>query len=110
MTPNIKKIIVGVIVTALIGFAGYAFFGKTGPVIITENTEGNMSEGEVVGQDILDLVDNLNKIIIDRTVFSSALFFNLIDFSATLYPESLGRTNPFAPIGSDQGVTLNTSN
>ena len=103
VTPNTQKIVVALVVLLILGFLGYKLF-VTSPDTGTNSgtsTGGVASTTAVEGQDILTLVEKLKNISINQTIFSSNLFNNLTDFSIPISQELQGRTNPFAPIGSD---------
>ncbi|HEY4509206.1 MAG TPA: hypothetical protein VJC13_02920 [Candidatus Paceibacterota bacterium] len=98
MLPSIQKIIILLVAVLLLGFFGYRMF------IGTSSTEVNSdipSSAFSMKPDVLTLARKLNSISIDQGIFSEPLFTNLKDFTQVIYPESKGRTNPFAIIGSD---------
>ncbi|MBA3733409.1 hypothetical protein H0W91_03490 [Patescibacteria group bacterium] len=99
-TPNSKNTLIGVAVVILIGLLGYFLFKDNGSVKVASDSAKN----EVVGQDIITLVEKLKAVAIDQTIFTSALFSNLKDHEVSLYPESQGRPNPFLNFGNDSGV------
>ena len=103
---GLKKIIVTVLVLIGLGVFGYNVFIKPPTPDISGLSVD--SKYKTSGQDILLLANKLKNISIDQNFFSSELFKNLKDFSATLTPESQGRPNPFAPIGNDSGSLVNT--
>jgi hypothetical protein len=107
VSPSTQKIFVTLIVILILGFFGYKTFTQT-PV--APNKEVVLSDTEVVGQDILSLVDKLKIISIDQDFFSSPSFRNLKDFTQPIFPEARGRLNPFATIGSDGSSSLDTIN
>lgn len=102
VSPTIQKIILILVTLALLGFLGYrSFTSDEVAVLDTGFITGGGSESEMVGQDILNLVDKFKKISFDKEFFTSALFYNLRDLSQTIFPEARGRANPFAVIGFD---------
>ncbi len=64
-----------------------------------------------VGEDILLLVQKMDTVMIDESVFSSPLFKNLVDSTISVNQEEKSRPNPFAPIGSNSvsGSQLSTN-
>lgn len=98
VSPGIQKIIIVIFVLVLLAFFGYQVFltSYEAPV-----GEADLSGQEIVGQDILELVDKTEKVKIDVSIFTSDLFTNLVDYQIEIDPELQGRPNPFAPIGSD---------
>lgn len=99
MNTNFMQKIYVVIATLLIlGYFGYSIFWSSSSTATGPDLSGTV----IVGQDILSLVARLKTISIDQSFFSSPLFVNLQDSSVTLFPESQGRANPFAPIGVER--------
>jgi hypothetical protein len=98
MSQTIQKIIFIVVVLGVVIFFGYKIFIEVPDMVVTGT--GESVNGEIVGQDILTLVEKLKAISIDQSIFSSTLFSSLKDSETTLVSESVGRTNPFASIGS----------
>ncbi len=104
VSPKTQKIFIIVIVLLLLGVFGYRVFTKEPDVLVDESAV--LSDTEIAGKDILILVEKLKAISIDQSLFSSPMFSNLRDFSQTVFPESKGRTNPFATIGSDGSFSV----
>jgi hypothetical protein len=107
VTPTVQKLILTLLILLLIGYVGYStLFGKSEVVL---GDDGVPLVTEVVGRDILILADRLDSININKNVFSSPLFTELVDISSPLLPEDQGRPNPFVKIGSDSSVTSTVS-
>lgn len=53
----------------------------------------------VLGADLLKMSSDLSKAQLSQELFSSPAYLYLIDFSAPLPQEPVGRTNPFNTIG-----------
>lgn len=56
---------------------------------------------EKIGTDLLILLLELKTIQFNSDIFNDKAFLNLKDFSTEIQPQSVGRRNPFSPIGSD---------
>lgn len=97
MSLSIQKLLVVIVSLGLLGFLGYKIF--TYSPIPSGLAEGSVND--VIGEDILSLVEKLKVISIDPAIFSSALFSNLKDSTVPLGLESFGRVNPFAAIGTE---------
>ncbi|MDP3763105.1 MAG: hypothetical protein Q8Q92_00360 [bacterium] len=54
-----------------------------------------------VGNDLLKIFDELQKVTLDSSLFSSSGYLELTDFSTNITPQATGRTNPFDVIGRD---------
>src|SRR5258708_1033251 len=104
MKTRTSNIILFVLI--LVGaFVAYTFFFKgkpDTPPLVKEPPI--LSQDQVKGKDLLKVLLSLNGIKLDEEIFSSPLFTSLQDFTLTL-PSSggIGRSNPFAPIGTDEG-------
>lgn len=108
---KIQKIIIVTILIGGVGFVVYSIFLKASTVSAQNTDTGVTTEtSATVGQDILDLMAAFQKVSIDSSLFSSSLFQNLKDFSTTIQPETPGRSNPFAPIGSVSGLSNTNTN
>ena len=105
-----QKLMLAIGIFALSGFVLYNTFagGGSSPVVAEPTVDANGVVIAVENQDIVDLANKFDQISIDINLFSSNLFQNLRDLEVPLLPESSGRSNPFAPIGSDVG-TVSTS-
>ncbi len=95
VTPQLQKIILTILVTAVVGYFAYNLFAGTPAA-----PSATLNE-PVVGQDILVLVDKLKVFNFDTSIFSSDLITHLTDRSPLILPEAQGRPNPFLPIGQD---------
>ena len=78
---------------------------STGSTTGTATTTTDAS-GAPVGQDFLTLLLSVQSIKLDDTIFQNKAFGLLQDFNRPIPPDSNpGRTDPFAPIGSDSLAT-----
>ena len=120
--PKLKSILifVGVFVVAIIVYV-VVFPSKSskGPTLVPSSglqpvsstagqTTGVAVPGDSVSREFLDLLLNIRGINLNADgVLTHPLFGSLLDFTITLVQDgSEGRSNPFAPIGSDfQSVT-----
>jgi len=92
-----QKIYIGLVTLLALGYFGYNIFISPA----SPNASPELAS-PIVGQNILNLVAKLQTVSIDQSFFSSPLFTSLKDSSTTLFPESQGRSNPFAPIGVER--------
>ncbi len=60
----------------------------------------DITEGDVIKKDLFALLDKIESISLDGSIFTDKAFISLQDFSVTLVPETPGRSNPFAPLPS----------
>jgi len=97
-SSNTKKIIIGAVLAALLGFAVYFFFFRSAEIAIVLDEFGNPVVAQVVGKDLIDLLKELQAITLDDAIFATPAFLQLVDSSVLLSPQPQGRENPFAPI------------
>lgn len=90
-----KKTITFLIIIIFFGYFGYRVFLKN------NSSVDNFLPQSQSGQDIVNLTQKLQNSSIDQSIFTSALFMSMKDFTVSILPEEKGRPNPFAPIGSD---------
>lgn len=92
------KIIVGVVVVVAV-FAGiFLFFSGSTPSDTAVIANGApASDAEVT---FSNLSSELDSITFNTTVLSDPRFQALVDIHTAILPETSGRSDPFAPIGS----------
>lgn len=88
-----KSVVIAVVVF-LAAILAYNTFFKADQAIITEG-----DAAQAVGNDVLALSQSLDTIQFDTSLFSSAAYRSLLNFSPTLVSQPVGRANPFAPLG-----------
>lgn len=82
-----------ILIIVILGFWAYNKFFTTPDDVLEDDG------GEIVGEDVLRLVDNLDTIKLKADVFEKQSFKSLVDITANIPPQPAGRENPFAPIG-----------
>jgi len=94
-----KKIIY-IAVLILLGLVAYNYLFKPEINLDPVTSESVASSSELaVDREILTLLGDLHSLVLDNSIFSSAVFKSLEDFSLPVEDEPKGRNNPFAPIG-----------
>jgi len=76
-------------------------FAQESQIAVEVAVAGNPTE---TGEQILSLLQELNAIQLDDSIFSDPMFLSLKDFHIDLAEEPKQRSNPFAPIGQDEAV------
>lgn len=86
----------GVIVA---GFVWYASSGTSVPakLLSTEAAGGGASP---VDKNLLENLLTLRAVTLDGTILQDPAFLSLQDFGTQIVPEPIGRSDPFAPLGS----------
>jgi hypothetical protein len=91
-----SMIIFGVILVLGAGFYFY-MSGSEAPVddatLGVENTE--TSDATVAGARVLTILNQVNSLKIDKSLFTSPAYTTLIDHTVPIYDQSIGKTNPF---------------
>ncbi|MEX2013638.1 MAG: hypothetical protein WD897_01865 [Parcubacteria group bacterium] len=93
LTKN-KGILSVVVVFIAVMFLYNIFFKVETPV----SSELSASS---IGDDLLKIHGELQRVTLDRTMFSSTGYLLLNDFSTVISPQITGRPNPFDIIGRD---------
>jgi hypothetical protein len=88
-----KTLIVALIVF-IIAILAYNFFLKP-----TQNTINAGLATQGIGNDVVALNQSLQSATLDQSLFSSAAYRALVDFSTVVVPQPTGRVNPFDIIG-----------
>lgn len=87
-----------------IGGGGYYFFaGQSGTGAVANMSGAAAASAEE--EDLINQLLELKSLRLDESIFSDPHFRSLTDFSVTIPPEPVGRSNPFLPIGVGQAVT-----
>ncbi|MCX6719365.1 MAG: hypothetical protein NTZ38_03265 [Candidatus Taylorbacteria bacterium] len=84
------------IVVAVIVY--YAFF--SGSSVGDSATLQEQSDEDIVGIETLSLLNQIQSLRIDKSVFQSAAYQSLEDYTVQIPPVNIGRPNPFAPLSS----------
>jgi hypothetical protein len=99
-TKKIATIVIVILVILVVIY--YFFFRGTAPAV-TLDQFGNPVSAQVVGQDLVELLNKLQSVTLDDSIFHDPAFINLTDFSTTLPNLPVGRANPFDNLAG-QGV------
>jgi hypothetical protein len=105
--------------TNIIAFLGIAAFFVAGAAFVVGSdsyaqneesllVEENPSVSNSEGVEILALLNEMQKITLSTDIFKDPLFLNLKDFTVVLPEEQRYRPNPFAPIGKDAIINIDT--
>ncbi len=101
------KTIITIVIVIGLAFLGYWYYAAPKPasneLLVSSGGIGTIDNS--VGKKIITLLGQMQKITIDQSVFGAATFRSLLDFGVEIQPELMGRHDPFAPIGYEQGVT-----
>lgn len=106
------KTILIIIVIVVVGGITYKSLFNTDKTKDFLTSDSNLSNKEntatLVESDLLSLLLDIRSVKLDGSIFTKEVFNSLQDFGQEIVPESIGRENPFAPIGSDP-ITIDKS-
>ncbi len=106
-SSSTKSIIIFIAVIVVAGLLFFYFLGnKTPDSNSSIDTEGGSSETQIAGARVLTLLNQVSSLKIDKSLFDSASYRSLVDYTVNIPEQNVGRPNPFAPIG---GITNGTS-
>lgn len=92
-----------VLILVVVGGGFYAYTNLSGNAPAPEDGETVNSEDEGAGAQLVALLDQLQSLQLNDSIFASAQFASLRDETTEVLDEPVGRINPFAPIGRDAG-------
>ena len=99
MSEKTKNIII-IIVLVIAVFIAYSVLfkkDKGADLLISQSVSGVDAESTVV-REFLALLNTLNNLSLDTSIFRDSVFNSLRDESVQLIDEPRGRRNPFAPL------------
>lgn len=105
MSKLIKKAIILVVVVIIIAIFWNIFSGKKANNASLTVIEGDgsalaLTDDTIVEDTFLGTLLNISSLSLNDSVFGDPRFSSLQDFTVTLIPQPLGRTNPFLPAGT----------
>lgn len=102
MNQKTKQIIIAVVVIIVAFFGFKMFFGNpTASTDVPLVAETGTAPQFVDGQAILILLNRLNRVTLNDSIFSNSTFNSLVSFAVPIQDQAIARPNPFAPIGVD---------
>lgn len=97
-----KKTFILIILLLIVG-AGVYFYFQGNPSdsasSLTQTASPESADASAVGSRVLSLLNQINSLKIDTSIFNSLVYRSLVDYSITIPEQNVGRPNPFAPIG-----------
>ena len=91
-----------VIVIIILALGAYFYFKGEPDDSSTSSLEAEDSpenvEAQAVGTRVLSLLNQINSLKIDASIFESAVYNTIVDYTITIPEQDVGRINPFAPI------------
>ncbi len=95
-----KNMVGAVVAVAVVALSYYLWTSASDTPLLTTTEETSP-----LSQEILTTLGQLNTLQLDPALFKDPVFMSLSDFGSEIPPQSAGRRNPFAPIGSSATQT-----
>ena len=95
MKSPTSKLILALLAIFIVGMFIYNSLLSSGDVMPLDLTSST------IGNDLLELRNELQQVTLERELFSDNKFLELADFSTVIPTQPTGRTNPFNAIGRD---------
>lgn len=86
-----------IVIAVIIAAVAYFYFQGSGG----SDASGSLlvqTGGEDVGLDTIRLLEQIQTVQIDASLFSEPAYKALLDYSVAIPPQNVGRPNPFSPI------------
>ncbi len=96
-------IIVGIIIVALIAYFYYEGSKPAANSVLVSSAAD--IDAQQVGVRVLNLLNQIQSLRIDTTLFSDPSYQTLRDYSVAIPQQNVGRSNPFAPIPGMQSAS-----
>lgn len=94
-----KILFIGLIVVAVAGYYIYQIGSSSSPAPLTTEDTGN-GDADTISQKLVIELNRLKALgNIDDKLLHDPVFNSLQDYTQTVVPQPLGRSNPFAPMG-----------
>ena len=95
---------------AVVGFGYFVVSNSIGTVYGQSSglLVNNTADVSASGAQVLALLNRLDNIKLDDTIFHDPAFTGLQDWTITIVPQQLGRSNPFLPVNGLDVKTTNT--
>ena len=106
-----KTPIIVFIVILLIGIAIYFYtLGDPNTSSISSldsQSNEDMTNTQAEGANVLMLLNQVNSLKIDATIFNGAVYQSLVDYTVEVPEQPVGRPNPFTPFYTPMAVPTN---
>ena len=97
-----KNNIITIILVIVIGMVAFWYLTKTDNTTAYLVTDIKTTDS-VDAKYIYNILQQMAQVNLDDSIFSNHVFQNLKDNTVSFSPQSSGRNNPFAPVGTDLG-------
>lgn len=102
-----KKSIISIVVVGVVLLVIYFYFtGGSTPSDSGSFDETGLPNSAMVGVNTLSLLNQIQSLRIDTSIFKDAAYKTLTDYSVIIPEVNVGRPNPFAPLPGEPLVTV----
>jgi hypothetical protein len=91
------------IIVLIAAFVGYKYFltDDSGGLLLLGGGDESIVDGDVIGRQIVNQLDELERLDLNKDIFDRPSFQSLIDYRQLVQKEPVGRNNPFSKVGTD---------
>lgn len=82
----------------IVAILAYFMFFNGAPAPSGSSLLQSGPSGEVIGAQVLSLLNQIQSLRIDSSLFENAAYKSFQDYTVAIPPQNVGRDNPFAPI------------
>jgi len=97
-TQSSNKTWIWIAIIIIVAIVGYFYLSGSSAPASSTLVQSSGSDSEAVGAQVLTLLNQIQSLKIDTSIFSDPGFLTLRDYSVAIPPENVGRANPFAPL------------
>ena len=94
--PSSSKSTISILV--IVALAGLGYFWWSGNSTPASSSITSSDSQAAVGVQVLNLLNQIQSLSIDTSLFTDPAYKTLVDYSVMIPPVPVGRSNPFAPI------------
>lgn len=102
--PSSKKTIIAIVLISGVALIAYFYFSGSSAPADSSFVESQSESSAAVGTRTLNLLNQIQSLRIDTSIFKDKAYQNLTDYSVIIPPVGVGRSNPFAPLSGVQSA------
>ena len=104
-----KNNVITIILIIVVGMVAFWYLGQNNNSSTSTLTATVQTSDSADAKYIYNILQQMAQVILDDSIFSSQAFQNLKDNTVSFPQQTAGRSNPFAPVGADNGQVLQTA-
>jgi len=95
---SVNKTWIWLTAVVIIAAIGYFYLSGSSTPAASSTLQSSGPDSAAVGTQVLSLLNQIQSLKIDASIFSDPGYQTLRDYSVVIPPENVGRPNPFAPL------------